>query len=61
MLYEERHTPVESLDVILELTGAPVDVRLTEPVDDAVDSTCCPLSVVVVFLVDEVVRLTGGS
>ncbi len=48
------------LDVVLELTGTPVDVRLTEPVADIVDCTCCSLSVVV-FRVDEVVRLTGGS
>jgi hypothetical protein len=58
----KRYTTVEILDDILELTGAPVDVRLTEPVDAAVDKACCSLStVVVVFRVDEVVRFTGGS
>lgn len=61
LLWKVRHTTVETLDVILELTGAPVDVRLREPVDVAVDRTCGSLSVVVVFLVDEVVRFTGGS
>ncbi len=55
-------TTVEALDVVLELTGAPVDVRLTEPVDDAVEIACCSFSAVaVVFRVDEVIRLTGGS
>ncbi len=55
-----RQTTIEMLDVVLELTGTPVDVRLTEPIADIVDCTCCSLSVVD-FRADEVVRLTGGS
>jgi hypothetical protein len=62
---KKRFPTVEILDVGFEITGAPVDVRLTEPVDAATDRACCSLltvvDVVVVFRVDEEVRLTGGS
>ena len=46
------------LDAVRELTDAPVAVRLTEPVDNIGGSFS---AVVVVFRVDEVERLTGGS
>lgn len=46
------------LDAVRELTDAPVAVRLTEPVDNISGSFS---AVVVVFRVDEVERLTGGS
>ena len=55
---KKEQTVAEVLDVIRELTSAPVAVRLTEPVGN----TCCSLSVVVVvFRVDDIDRLTGGS
>ena len=64
-----RYTTVETLDVTLELTGTPVDVRLTEPVDAGCCCCCCycRLNFVVFyqlplfFVLIELVRFIDGS